>query len=355
MANVTLIDPVRDPRWDKFVEKHPFGWITHLSGWKEVLENSFPHMKGYYLALLDNEKDDIKAAFPLFEVKSWLTGKRLVSLPFATLCDPLISTHDDMEELLDAAINLSKELRTTYIEVRTFRSAPLIYNDRLANHNFYKHHYLSLEREPEELKKSFHRTCIRKRIQRALNSNLNLKVGNNKSDLLCFYQLYVQTRKRLCLPPVPYRFFEQLWEIFYPAKKITLLLAEQKEKKIAGLMLFRFNNMFSAEFLTSDHTFREVSPDHFLYWEAINLAYSEGFKIFSFGRTSSFNKTLMDFKNRWGTTIIDLPQFYYPREKNKRLECREKSIGYRIIKKICRKAPDSTIRYIGDFCYRHLS
>jgi hypothetical protein len=298
MANVTLIDPVRDPRWDKFVEKHPFGWITHLSGWKEVLENSFPHMKGYYLALLDNEKDDIKAALPLFEVKSWLTGNRLVSVPFATLCDPLISTHDDMEELLDAAINLSKELRTTYIEVRTFRSAPLIYNDRLANHNFYKHHYLSLEREPEELKKSFHRSCIRSKITRALNSNLNLKVGNNKSDLLCFYQLYVQTRKRLCLPPMPYRFFEQPWEIFYPGKQI---------------------------------------------------------KNFSFGRTSSFNKTLMDFKNRWGTTVVDLPQFYYPREKNKRLESREESLGYRIIQKICKKVPHSTLRFIGDFCYRHLS
>jgi hypothetical protein len=34
MANAILIDPARDPRWDRFVKKHPFGWITHLSGWK---------------------------------------------------------------------------------------------------------------------------------------------------------------------------------------------------------------------------------------------------------------------------------------------------------------------------------
>ena len=31
---VIEIDPLKDPRWDTFVENHPFGWIVHLSGWK---------------------------------------------------------------------------------------------------------------------------------------------------------------------------------------------------------------------------------------------------------------------------------------------------------------------------------
>ena len=86
------IDPQSDPRWDQFVESHPLGLICHLSGWKQVLEESFPQMKGRYLAILSDD-NSIRAALPVFEIRSILTGNRLVSIPFATNCDPLISSN----------------------------------------------------------------------------------------------------------------------------------------------------------------------------------------------------------------------------------------------------------------------
>ena len=116
---IKLIDPITDPRWDKFVENHPFGWICHLSGWKQVLEKSFKHMKGYYFALLDNS-GNIQAALPIFEVKSWLTGNRLVSIPFATLCDPLISKSEEMAILLEAVLEYSEELKYWFIINKVF-------------------------------------------------------------------------------------------------------------------------------------------------------------------------------------------------------------------------------------------
>ena len=91
MANeVIIIDPLNDERWDKFVENHNWGWLCHLAGWKQVLEKSFKHMKGYFLVLLNNRKKHIKAALPVYQVKSWMTGNKLVSIPFATLSDPLV-------------------------------------------------------------------------------------------------------------------------------------------------------------------------------------------------------------------------------------------------------------------------
>ena len=97
MTDVILLDPVSDTRWDPFVENHPYGWICHLSGWKHVLEKSFKQMKGYYLTLEDNNR--IKAALPIYEIKSIITGKRLVSIPFATLSDPLVTEPNDMKKL----------------------------------------------------------------------------------------------------------------------------------------------------------------------------------------------------------------------------------------------------------------
>jgi len=74
MSTIKLIDPITDPRWDKFVESHPFGWVCHLSGWKQVLEKSFKHIQGYCFVLVD-ENDNIKAGLPVYELKSCLAGK----------------------------------------------------------------------------------------------------------------------------------------------------------------------------------------------------------------------------------------------------------------------------------------
>lgn len=186
MGNVELIDPLQDPRWDKFVESHPFGLICHLSGWKRILENSFSHLKGHYLCLFKPDGETIQAALPVYEVKSWLTGTRLVSIPFATLCDPLISEEEDSEKLLSAATGLVKKTRAIYVEFRTFQSKVMAQHKDLGCSAFYKHHYLSLEKEPEELKKNFHRTCTRQRISRALKSELTLKVAEDEQDLIDF-------------------------------------------------------------------------------------------------------------------------------------------------------------------------
>jgi hypothetical protein len=353
MNRVTIIDPLKDSQWDEFVENHPFGWICHLSGWKRVLEKSFKHIKGNYL-VLRNDNRDITAALPIFEVRSWLTGNRLVSIPFATLCDPLISTGQEMEDLLEGALRLLKEFRASYIEIRSFRASSFVQTEKLAVRHFYKHHSLELKADPEELKKSFHRSCVRQRIARSLRSDLELRMGVGESDLQRFYRLYILTRKRLGLPPQPYVFLKSIWEIFSSSKRVTLLLAEQRGQPIAGLMLLKFKDRVSAEFSASDEAFYDMSPNHFLFWEAIKFAYDEGYKIFDFGRTAPSNETLMDFKARWGTEVTELPQYYYPKQVCQEFDRKGESISYRFLKEICENAPASALQYFGHFCYRHL-
>jgi len=354
MEEIKIIDPLSDPRWDRFVEKHPLGWIVHLSGWKTLMEKSFPYMKGYYLTVCDSTNDEFQAALPLFKVSSWLTGNRLVNIPFATLCDPLIDTNHEMEILLEEALNLSKKLETSYIEIRTLGSSPFIQDKRLECNSFYKHHYIPLDKDLEAIKKSFHRTNVRQRIQRALDSNINIKVADSESDIETFFALYKKTRRKHGLPSQPCIFFKSLWEIFGPSKRMMLLLAEYNGKVIAGLVLFRYKQRVSAEILGTDEEYLNLSPNHLLFWEAIKSAYNDGFKIFDFGRTSPNNESLMTFKNRWGTKVIDLPQFYYPFRAAKKLDEQDTSIKLNLIKKLCESSPDFVYREISRFCYKHV-
>jgi peptidoglycan/xylan/chitin deacetylase (PgdA/CDA1 family) len=352
-APCTLIDPVTDPRWDKFVESHPFGLICHLSGWKQVLEESFPHMKGHYLALLNHEDNSIRAALPVFEIKSILTGNRLVSIPFATNCDPLISSEEDVRALLDAAINLSIKLKCRSIEIRTLASGPLVEDSRIGSVVYNKSHQLSLEADPEEIIKTF-QSKLRQQINKSMKNGFELQLAENETDLSEFYNLYVKTRKRLGLPPQPYGFFELLWKKFSSSKRIAMLLVRHKGQLAAGLMMFKFRNRCSCEYLASEESLKNLHIDRFVYWEAIKLACSEGYETFDFGRTGINNDGLMTFKSHWGTSTIDLPQFYYPEKLCSSLNYPEASVSYKLIRQISKNVPDPVFQYMGNFLYRHL-
>ncbi|MGB9706868.1 MAG: lipid II:glycine glycyltransferase FemX, partial [Microgenomates group bacterium] len=342
----------KDKRWDRFVENHPFGWVCHLSGWKKVLESSFPNIKGYTLAI--EEKDKIIAGISIYEVKSWLTGSRLISIPFATLSDPLINSPEQMEALTSWALKLKEQRKALFLEIRTTQVNPLNFNNHFFKYNYYKHHYLTLKREVEEIKKAFHRSCVRQRITRAEKSGISIRNGETEDDLKDFYQLYMITRKRLALPPQPFKFFKSIWNIFFQDKKVELLLAQKNDKPIAGLLLFKFRKRVSAECAGSDERFNDLSPNHLLFWEAIRSAQKEGFEIFDFGRTSPLSRSLMVFKRRWGTIEIDLPIYFYPKEVAIKNIKKEGSLGYQLTQRLCKIIPFPYFEYLGRFIYRHL-
>lgn len=354
VEKISILDPSQNDRWDEFVEHHPDGWICHLVGWKRLIEDSYTHIKGYYLVKHDPLENRICAGLPIYFVKSLLTGKRLVCAPFASLFDPLYSNENELRFLSDAAIQLYDKYRASFLEIRSFKSIEIENDQRFKVNHSYKHHYLELNEEPEILKKSFHRTCIRQRINRALESNIQLKVGKNKQDLNDFYFLYLLTRKRTKLPPMPRRFFHKMWDEFFPSGKVSLLLAQYEKEIIAGMILFKYKGRVSVEFAASNEQYKNISPNHFLFWHAINLAYEQGFSIFDFGRTSKNNASLLDFKRHWGTLVVDLPQYIYNNNRNIDLKSTEDKMGYKLVKKIGEFVPLSIYPIFGEFCYRHL-
>ena len=224
---ISILNPSCDERWAPFVQSHPFGWLCHTAAWKEILEEAFQHITPTYLGLIDTASNEIIAALPLCQVRSWITGNRLVSLPFATLCDPLVKSAEEFRILLDKALELSRKLGCKHLEIRAFQGESLVLDDRLSLSRHYKHHYLELDKQLPELMKSF-RTSIRQGIRRAERSNLQVEEGKDEKDLREFYHLYLKTRKRLLLPPQPYRFIVKMWEKLYPFGRLTLLLARKK-------------------------------------------------------------------------------------------------------------------------------
>lgn len=349
---VGLIDPLRNHQWDRFVAQHPFGWITHLSGWKKVLDQAFPHMHGYYLALHDSQ-GGIAAALPIYSVQSWLTGRRLVSIPFATLCDPLVSGPAEMERLLAAVLRLSERMSIPRIEIRTLAASHLLESDDFSIDCGYKHHFLSLDGDPDRIRSSFHRSCVRQRIVRAEQSGLRMVRGRSEAELKQFYLLHCRTRKRKGLPPHPYRLLKSLWSAFAWNNMLELLLCYKEGLAVAGLILFKYKDRVSIEYSSADASYNECSPIHLLLWNTIRESCLAGYRVLDFGQTSVYNKSLMEFKSHWGTQVADLPHFIYPPGAGDAAAV-GKATAKKLLHYICNKAPDSALTRLGQFCYRHL-
>lgn len=350
---VGIIDPLRNHHWDRFVHQHPYGWITHLSAWKRVLDRNFPHMQGYYLTLRD-PAGGIRAALPIYAVESWLMGRRLVSIPFATLCDPLVTDPADMEILSDALLCLADRLSMSRIEIRTAAASHLVNRERFRADCVCKHHYLRLSDDPEEIMRRFHRSCVRQRIARAEQCGLRLVRGKRESDLMDFYLLHRSTRKRRGLPPQPYNLVKSLWQAFACQGMAELLLCCKGTETVAGLLLFKYKKRVSIEYSAVNAAHNDCSPVHFLFWNAIKDACLSGYRVLDFGQTSEHNKSLMEFKSRWGAEVSDLPRFIYPNTPAPPCPIHDQSVAKKVLQFVCNKAPDTALSYLGAFCYRHL-
>ncbi len=351
-GKAVLVDPHRDLRWDRFVSGHPLGWLTHLSGWARVLEQSFPQITGYHLALLDAE-GEIRAVVPLFFVKSLLRGSRLVSVPMGTLCGPLTASLADVSLLMEAVQHLATELGASSAELRTHGQQSSLPVACWGRSDYYRQHFLQLQQGPDELRKKFHRSCVRQKIDRAAGSGLRLRIGNSESDLKVFYRLHVVMRKRKGLPLQPYAFFHGIWSTFHETGHLELLLVEDGDRIPAGLMLLKFGKRVSAEILAHDESCPEKSPTHFLFWEAIRRACAEEYELFDFGRTDPENQPLMTFKKRWGATEELLPTFFYPESRMYSESGALQSRVRRLASTLCRNAPESLQGFVGGLYYRH--
>jgi Acetyltransferase (GNAT) domain len=352
MPEIRLINPEENSAWDDFAYGHVFGWLCHLSPWKRVLEKSFSHISGRYPVIIKNSR--IIAGLPFFYVKSRILGNRVVSIPYATLSDPLVDNISQLVALLKKIKEMTIVHRTNSIEIRSLKTADLFKDCQFQRLNFYKHHYLDLTQGIQKLYQKFHRTCIRQRIARANNSGLIIQFGQTEADLSKFYMVYALTRKRLGLPTHPYRFFKILWETLAPKGLVELMLVEKGNGTIAGLLALKFKDRFSVEYAASNDEYKAFSPNHFIFWEAIQSAHRQGFRVFDFGRTPPDNPSLMDFKRRWGTTELDLPQQYFPPRPEEEITQRSHSRKHRLIKMICQKSHPYVCRLVDNFLYSHL-
>src|SRR5437660_2858130 len=291
------IEPLSDPRWDVFLSQHSRASVFHSSTWLAALSRTYGYKPVAFTTSPSGH--DLKNAVVFCRVESWLTGRRLVSLPFSDHCEPLVDHEDDLRVLTSTLEREAKRERWRYIELRPL--CPLSLETSLRDtHVTYTFHQLDLQPDLDALFRGLHKSSTQRKIRRAQREGLTYREGRTQDLLEQFYALKKGARVKHKLPPQPLEWFSNLVVLFGDDLKIRV--AYKNELPIAAMLTIRYKDTLVYKYGGSDSRFNNLGGMHLLFWNAIQDAKSNGLRFFDLGRTDEHQHGLINFKSRWGTT-----------------------------------------------------
>jgi hypothetical protein len=341
---LNIVNPLVYPEWDDLLLSSQGGSVFHSSLWAHVLCDSYNYEPYYLVRIQDNK---IVSLFPFMEVKSILTGKRGVSLPFTDYCEPITSSTSDMHELVDFMTNYGANRKWRYIE---YRGGADIMGIECSSTYYYRH-VLQLSPDSSVVFEQF-KSSTRRNIRKAEREGVTVIIGNSLPEVDTFYRLHCITRKKHGLPPQPSEFFHKIHEYIVGNNHGQVALAHYQGRAIAGAVYLHFGQEAIYKFGASMSEYLHLRPNDLLMWSAIQEYCRKGYKTFCFGRTEPQNEGLRQFKNGWGTA--EKKVYYYRFDVGKKEYLKGPSTDLSIATALFRMTPLFMSKWLGKAMYRHV-
>lgn len=347
---VHRVNPLEDPRWSGFLERHPRASVFHSVAWLNALSRTYGYEPVAYTTASD--AGELESAIVFCRVESQLTGRRLVSLPFSDHCDALVDGNDDLQLFGESLAEESRSEQWRYIEMRPLQQLDIVIP---LSHSAlsYSFHQLDLRPDLDTLLRSFHKSSTQRKIRRAEREGLTYQVGS--TELLdSFYRLLTITRRRHKIPPQPKRWFRNLIDCFGDALRIRLAL--QDGRAIAGMLTIRHKDTLVYKYGCSDTRFNRMGGTHLLFWKAIQDAKDSGLRTFDLGRTNNDQTGLVTFKNRWGASrsILTYSRYAEATSSTPTFDLPVSKWKARAAQRIFAHLHPAVLSTVGQFLYRHV-
>jgi len=274
-------------RWDAFVDRCPEATFFHKAGWQEVIRSVFRHRTFYLLAERDGT---IVGVLPLAEVKSWLFGHSLVSLPFCVYGGVAATDPTAAPALHAAARELADKLGVGHLELRNRIAREPDWPRQDLYVTFRKEILPDVEANMLAIPRK-QRAMVRKGIQRGLRGEIDMTVDR-------FFALYAENVHRHGTPALPKRYFETLQRVF--GRDVELLtVLDPAGAPASSVLTFYFRDEVLPYYAGDAVSARELAANDFKYWELMRRACERGLRVFDYGRSKRETGSF-DFKRNWG-------------------------------------------------------
>src|SRR5437660_5825242 len=119
--SIHVLDPLTDRRWDELVACHPRASAFHHSGWLRALSRTYDYKP--FVLTTTPPGEALRDGIVLCKVRTWITGSRLVSLPFTDHCEPLIGEGEQLPQFIEWLRSDCDRHAYRYVELRPLETA----------------------------------------------------------------------------------------------------------------------------------------------------------------------------------------------------------------------------------------
>jgi len=341
--NITVINPLQDPGWDSLLETSDLTTFFHTSAWAKGLSESYGYAP-HYLSVVEDGK--LCGLMALMTIRSCLTGKRGVSLPFSDECPPVATDQKTFDLLLNESIAYGRRSGWKYVEIR---GGTGFLPNAISAATYYVH-TLGLCPDEAGVSRRF-KSNIRRNIHKAEKEGVTVAIERSREAVAAFYELHCGTRRHHGLPPQPWAFFEKIYDHVVATGKGFVALARYQNRWIAGAVYALYRNQAIYKYGASDRRLQHLRPNNLVMWEAIRWCCRHAVQSFSFGRTEPENEGLLQFKRGWGAAESTLSYYRYDLKVNRFVAG---TTSANKLNGLFRRMPVPMLRMAGNLLYRHM-
>jgi CelD/BcsL family acetyltransferase involved in cellulose biosynthesis len=347
-AGVHAVQVVRmgidDARWQEIVENHPETSVFHSAIWARLLADCYGFAP--FLVAVQDDGGRILAGLPIMEVRSRLTGRRWISLPFSDHV-PVLSTSTEWQSaLLRHLADLRRHRGMPDIELR----GPTL-DDPQAHQD--ANHVLTMTELPadsDDLWSKLH-PRVRRNVRVSRREGVTTAHDASLAGMSRFYELQLDTRRRLGLPMQPRRFFRLVWERFLEPGLGVTIFAYRNDVPVAGFLCLGFGRRLTLLLAASDARYWQCKPNQPTGWAALQWGCEHGFDVFEWGRSDVGNLGLREFKSGWSAREVPL---VYTTLSPKPPASRH-GLARKLAAVVVRNSPAWMGRLMGEMLYRHFA
>jgi Acetyltransferase (GNAT) domain len=298
------IDPIGDRRWLDLVGRSSVSSVFHTPDWLKALQRTYAYKPVAFTHAPPGE--NLRNALLFCRVDSWMTGRRLVSLPFSDHCEPLVDSPGALASLVQS-LNTRMCQEGRAIELRWMDTG--FVPAGLVTSAVYCLQSIDLRPELDVIFAKFHKNHVQRTIRKAERMGVTLEKGRSATLLAEFYALHVMTRLRLGAPIQPFVWFQNLTDCL--GERLQIYAARVDGRPIAAILTTKHRTTLVYKYGCSDLAYKRFGANPLLFWTAIQDAKREGIEAFDLGRSDIDNEGLIAFKDHLGARRATLN--YYSR------------------------------------------
>ncbi|QDU71617.1 FemAB family XrtA/PEP-CTERM system-associated protein [Mucisphaera calidilacus] len=279
-----------------YLRAHPHAAPELHPAWLTALRTGLAH-EPTLLIHRTGRSGDIRGLLPLAWVRSRLFGRFLVSLPFLNRAGVLADDPDAATRLIDAAVQLARQGRADYLELR-HAGQPTEHRALTETRDDKPRMILDLPGSPDKLWDGF-KAKVRNQVRKADRYHPAITFGRHEL-LDGFYSVFAVTMRDLGTPVYPKRFFRAILDALPDHAELALVTIE--EAAVAGALLIHdpvHNHTTQVPSAACLRSANSMNANMFMYHHLLNRAIERSASRFDFGR-STLDSGTYRFKKQWG-------------------------------------------------------